>query len=271
MDGYRMRYLRAGNGPPLVLIHGLLGYSFSWRFNWQALAKKYTVYAVDLLGIGYSDRPQIGAVPFDLPRTAERMLLWMEQTGIRDAALLGTSHGGGLALAMAASDRKNKSGLISKLILVAAVNPWTTVGHHRARLFSTRIGGLMLKAIAPWLGISRSVMLERMYGDRSKITLETLTGYRKPLLLPRSIDYGMAIAKSWGNDLPHLVGCVETVSGMPVLLIWGDHDRLVPLASGQELKRHLKGAEMVVMKSVGHLPYEESPGEFNRVLLEFLG
>jgi pimeloyl-ACP methyl ester carboxylesterase len=270
MDGYRMRYLRAGNGPPLVLIHGLLGYSFSWRFNWQALAEKYTVYAVDLLGIGYSDRPLAGTVPFDLPRTAERMSRWMEQSGIRDAALLGSSHGGGIALAMTAADQKGKSGLISKLILVASVNPWTTVGHHRVRLFSTRIGGLMLKAIAPWLGISRSVMLERMYGERAKVTVETLVGYRKPLMLPRSIDYGLAIARSWGNDLLHLQGCVEAVSDMPVLLIWGDHDRLVPIASGHELKRHLKKADMVVLRGIGHLPYEESPEEFNRILLEFL-
>ena len=56
-DGARMRYLRAGSGPPLILLHGLLGYSFSWRFALPALAPYATVYAPDMLGAGFSGRP----------------------------------------------------------------------------------------------------------------------------------------------------------------------------------------------------------------------
>ena len=55
-DGARMRYLRAGSGPPLILLHGLLGYSFSWRYTLPALAPYATVYAPDMLGAGFSDR-----------------------------------------------------------------------------------------------------------------------------------------------------------------------------------------------------------------------
>ena len=58
MDGARMRYLRAGSGPPLILLHGLLAYSFSWRFALPALAPFATVYALDQLGAGFSDRPK---------------------------------------------------------------------------------------------------------------------------------------------------------------------------------------------------------------------
>src|ERR1700751_1084381 len=50
IDGARMRYLKAGSGPPLILLHGLMGYSFSWRFNLPALDQHSTVYAVDLRG-----------------------------------------------------------------------------------------------------------------------------------------------------------------------------------------------------------------------------
>jgi len=57
LDGARMRYLRAGSGPALILLHGLLGYSFSWRFTIPALARYATVYAPDMLGAGFSDRP----------------------------------------------------------------------------------------------------------------------------------------------------------------------------------------------------------------------
>ena len=57
VQGARMRYLCAGSGPPLLLLHGLLGYSFSWRFVIPVLAKESTVYAPDMLGAGFSECP----------------------------------------------------------------------------------------------------------------------------------------------------------------------------------------------------------------------
>ncbi len=57
LDGVTWRYWVAGSGPPLLLIHGFMGYSFSWRFNMQPLAQHFTVYAVDLPGTGFSERP----------------------------------------------------------------------------------------------------------------------------------------------------------------------------------------------------------------------
>ena len=99
VDGHRVRYLRAGAGPPLVLLHGLLGYSFSWRFNFQALGSLATLYAPDLLGMGFSDRP---AADYGLRASAERVLGFLATLGIEDFDLLGTSHGGAVAMRLAA-------------------------------------------------------------------------------------------------------------------------------------------------------------------------
>ncbi|HEX6879865.1 MAG TPA: alpha/beta hydrolase [Terriglobales bacterium] len=265
-----MRYLRVGSGRPVVLLHGLLGYSFSWRFNWEVLSREFTVYAPDLLGIGYSDRPAVGSVPYDLVTTADRMLDWIERMGIRDAALVGTSHGGGLALVMAAHDAQHDRGLIGKLVSVAGVNPWTPVGHLRAKIFGHPVGSAVFKMLAPFLGMARLAMLERMYGDNTRITQDTIQGYREPLELPRSLDYGIAIARNWERDLACLPGAIDQIGDLPTLLIWGEKDKVVPLVGGEELKRHLKNVKMVVMEQAGHLPYEEYPEEFNRILLEFL-
>src|SRR5258707_4689204 len=96
MDGARMRYLRAGYGPPLILLHGLLGYSFSWRYTIPALTPYATVYAPDLLGAGFSDRP--AGLDHSMRGTARRLLQFIERLGGSSFDLLGTSHCGAVAM-----------------------------------------------------------------------------------------------------------------------------------------------------------------------------
>src|SRR3954463_13507678 len=92
VDGHRLRYLRSGTGPPLLLVHGLLGYSFSWRFAIPPLSEHATVYAVDMLGVGFSDRPP--GLNCCLRASAERLLRFLDSAAIVSCDLLGTSHGG---------------------------------------------------------------------------------------------------------------------------------------------------------------------------------
>src|SRR5271170_4701627 len=111
-DGARMRYLHAKspllakdarNGAPstsLILLHGLLGYSFSWRYTMPALAPYAAVYAPDMMGAGFSDRP--AGIDHSMRGTARRLLRFIKNLGISSFDLLGTSHGGAVAMMMAA-------------------------------------------------------------------------------------------------------------------------------------------------------------------------
>jgi pimeloyl-ACP methyl ester carboxylesterase len=101
LDKTRVRCSRAGSGPALLLVHGLLGYSFSWRHTIPFLAGQATVYALDQPGAGYSDPPP--DMNCCLHSCAERLLRFMDATGIRDCDLLGTSHGGAVAMITAAA------------------------------------------------------------------------------------------------------------------------------------------------------------------------
>ena len=83
-DGARMRYLRAGSGPPLILLHGLLGYSFSWRYTMPALAPYATVYALDTLGAGFSDRPRV--IDHSMRGTALRVLRFARNKAVKAAS-----------------------------------------------------------------------------------------------------------------------------------------------------------------------------------------
>src|SRR5208283_231037 len=100
IDGARMRYLRTGSGPALILLHGLLGYSFSWRYAMPALAPYRTVYAPDQLGAGFSDRPR--ELDHSMHATALRVLRFARNLGLESFDLLGTSRGGAVAMAAAA-------------------------------------------------------------------------------------------------------------------------------------------------------------------------
>jgi pimeloyl-ACP methyl ester carboxylesterase len=91
-----MRYLKAGSGPPLLLIHGLLGYSFSWRYNLLPLSEFATIYAPDLPGTGYSER--VLNLDTDLTVRAEHMLRFLDAMNMERADILGTSLGGALAV-----------------------------------------------------------------------------------------------------------------------------------------------------------------------------
>src|SRR4029077_18888769 len=116
VDGARMRYLRAGSGPPLVLLHGLMGYSFSWRFVLPVLSEYANVYAVDMLGTGFSDRP--AGLDCRLRANARRVLGFLDAVGIRSFDLLGTSYGGALAMMAAAMCSQRADLHLRKLILV---------------------------------------------------------------------------------------------------------------------------------------------------------
>ncbi len=126
-DGARMRYLRAGTGPPLLLLHGLFGYSFSWRFTMPALAPHFTVYAPDMLGAGFSDRPT--GIDHSVRGTAARMVRFAESLGFGSFDLLGTSRGGPVAMTAAAQclDRSTAT-RVRRLVLVCPVNPYSAHG-----------------------------------------------------------------------------------------------------------------------------------------------
>jgi pimeloyl-ACP methyl ester carboxylesterase len=261
--------------PPLVLIHGLLGYSFSWRNNLEALAQEREIYAVDLLGIGYSDRPRAGTVDFGLHATAERMLEWLQALGLRNVDLLGTSHGGAVAMMMAALEREYAGDTaVGRLVLAAPANPWSHRGSMRVAFLGCGFGrwmaGLATRTFERQLRAVRSLALSRMYGDPTKITLETLDGYGRMMDLPGTIEYALEVVRSWKQDMRELKSRFHVLANVPALLLWGSRDWAVAPESAYELAARLKNAMLIVMDGIGHMPYEEAPEQFNRQVLDFL-
>lgn len=261
-DGCRMRYLTAGSGRPLLLIHGLLGYSFSWRFNLGEFARHATVYAVDLPGVGFSDRPVLDC---SLGAIARRLAEFLDQLGIREFDLLGTSHGGAVAMTLAALDPRR----VRRMALSAPANPWSRYGRMLVRFFSSPAARFLAPSMMKITAIPRS-RLRRMYGDASRIAPGTLEGYSAAIEIPGTIEHVLRIVRCWRSDLSELRRTIPALAGIPTLLLWGTRDTLVPLASAAPLQAHLRRAELVLFEGAGHLPYEEVPQAFNRAVLDFL-
>jgi pimeloyl-ACP methyl ester carboxylesterase len=278
-DG-RMRYLKAGSGPALILIHGLMGYSFSWRFTFPALAPHATVYAIDNLGAGLSTASD--DMDCTVRATAERVLQFADALGIADFDLLGTSHGGGVAIMVAAvcaersaeestersADRKDSH--VQRLVLVAPVNPWSPHGKRFAPFLGSPFGSMLFRhTIARWRSLDY-LWLRRMFGDGSKIPPDSLEGYRTPVVKNRSLAHGSLVVRNWTADLAELEMALPKIRNCPTLIIWGTKDRAVHLQSAEPLRRNFRDARLVAFEGVGHLPYEEAPEDFNRALVDFL-
>lgn len=260
----RLRYLRAGAGPPLLLVHGLMGYSFSWRFTIPVLAQHSTVYAIDMLGTGFSDRPP--DLDCSFKASGERLLLFMDKAGLASCDLMGTSHGGAVAMTAAALAPNR----IRRLILVDPVNPWSAHGKRLTAFLSSPLIAPLFVNLAPRVRIMDEFYLRRMFGDPRRIPPGSLEGYRKPMRIPGSFEYGLAVARTWNGDLRELELVLPRIAHLPTLLIWGSLDRLVDPASAAQLKQVFRNCRLVMFEGAGHLPYEEVPEEFNRAVAEFL-
>ena len=268
VDGARVRYLRSGSGPALILLHGLLGYSFSWRFTLPALAEIATCYAVDLPGTGYSDAPS--GLDRTLRATAERVLKFIDALGLKSYDLLGTSHGGAVAQLVAAISAERGDRRLERLILVAPVNPYSRHGRLLAPFIGSRPGSFLFRRTIMRWRILDSVWLRRMFGDTRRIPPDSLAGYRAPILERNGFEHGLQIVRSWTRDLHELEGALPTIAHYPTLLMWGTKDPAVPVYSADPLRARFRNCRLITFPGAGHLPYEELPADFNRALSEFL-
>lgn len=269
LDGARMRYLRTGSGPALILVHGLLGYSFSWRYTMPALASYASVYAPDMLGAGFSDRP--AGLDHSMRGTAQRLLRFISGLGISTFDLLGTSHGGAVAMMAAAECLGGNGGLrLGRLVLVAPVNPYSAHGRRLAPFVGSSFGTALFRLTSAHMRFSYPYWHARMYGDRRRIPPGTLEGYVAPLAKPGLFEHALSIVRTWTEDLRELQEALPKLAGIPTLLVWGSKDSAVYASSAAPLAKFFPDSQLIVFRGIGHLPYEECAEEFNRALIEFL-
>lgn len=263
-SGARMHVLHAGTGRPLVMIHGLIGSSANWLGNIGPLSQVASVYAIDQINLGRSQR--VAGLDASLEATADRVAAAMTSLGIAQADIVGASHGGATALMLAARHPER----VRSLILFAPANPFSHVGDFLVRLYANPLGRLVARS-GPYL--PRRVKLwalARMYGDPSRIQDGYLERYTDGLRIPGSMQHALAIVDRWYADMAALEAALPRVADIPTLLVWGDRDPAVDPASAVPLHAILRQSELHIIPTGGHVVFEELPDESNRIMFDWL-
>jgi pimeloyl-ACP methyl ester carboxylesterase len=262
-DGLQMRFWRAGFGPAVVLVHGLLGYAFSWRRVIPILARESEVFAPDMPGAGFSECRS--GLDFRLIGAARRLLAFLDAAGVDSCDLVGSSYGGSTAVMLAGMAPSR----VRSLVLVSPANPWSRIGKKRLAMLKNPLIAALFPKLARAARPLHSYFVRRMWGDPRLVTQETLDGYIRPLVRPGVFEHAGKIVQSWHADMKELESTLPKIAGIPTFLVWGGKDRLVDPESAEIVAKRLTRARVGVIGGAGHLPYEEKPQKFCGMVSEF--
>ena len=184
----------------------------------------------------------------------------MDRSGIRSADFLATSHGGAVALMVAAK----YPGRVRNLALHAPANPFSHLGDPLINFYLTGLGTWFAHHIATLPESMQALALGRMYGDPTQLRDGSLGKYIGSLRVPGTVDYVLDMLKTWFDDMARLGAALPQVRAFPALLLWGDRDRAVSLGSARKLERCFDRVEFELLPGTGHLPYEECPEALTR-------
>jgi pimeloyl-ACP methyl ester carboxylesterase len=264
VDGVRVHYQEVGdpNAPPMFLIHGFAASNLVWSKVFLELAATgFRVIAPDLPGYGYSGKPR--HLDYTINSQAKMVFSLVSQLGINRAVLVGSSYGAAIAATMAL----DHPALVEKLVLVGAVTNNRPTRYLLMRLFSSPIIGDILSPLVVGSRRLLRLRMKRVYDKHSWVLDERRVDARHLPLATRGAHRAIIrTVRRW--DAERVSRDAHQLK-QPTLLLWGDTDREVPLRDGERLHEEIPHSRLVVFRECGHLPQEEYPEAFTKVVLEF--
>jgi pimeloyl-ACP methyl ester carboxylesterase len=268
LHGHSVSYQRAGWGPLLVLLHGIAGSSDTWNDVIEELAERYTVVAPDLLGHGESAKPR---GDYSLGAYASGIRDLLTALGHDRGTIVGHSLGGGVAMQMAYQfpERCERLVLVSSgglgrevhFLLRAAALPgseWVLPVLAANRIIRT---GASVGALLGRVGMRAGPDLEEMWrsfaslGDRGarEAFVHSLRGVIDP-----------------GGQRVNASDRLYLAQRMPMMLIWGERDRIIPVEHGRAAHEMIPGSRFEAFPNAGHFPHRDEPRRFVKTLVDFI-
>lgn len=260
----KVHYVVSGEGPPVILVHGLAASLSMWAENIPALAQRHRVYALDLPGYGDSDKPK--ELEYSAIAGAHFLPRFMDRLGIGKAILIGNSAGGLIAALCAL----NYSHRVEKLVLVDAAGLGRGVRWALRFASIPLIGELIHKHTVP---DSRALFNELFYAP---VSVEP--NLAQEVLRVRNLAAAKRATLQSLRSGVNFLGLREKVRVLPglkklpipLLIIWGEEDRVIPVAQAHQAARYLTNSQVHIIPQCGHWPQMEKPREFNARVLDFL-
>lgn len=227
---YRIHYFVGGEGPPVLLVHGLGSRADDWALTMKDLRGHYRVYAIDLLGHGHSDWPQID---YAIQKQTDMVREFMISQKIVPADVVGISMGGWVALQLASQHPE----LVRRLVLI------DSAGLH----FDTT---LTVDSFSPTTPAELETFFELLTPKAQPVPSFLARDLLRLLGNHSWVAHRILSTIKTGQD--ELDGKLQAVT-MPVLIIWGKEDRITPLSEAEEMKRAMPQASVVVLPGCGHI------------------
>lgn len=267
IHGHEVGYRRAGDGEPVLLIHGLAGSSRTWDDVIAPLAEHHDVIAPDLLGHGESAKP-LG--DYSLGAFASGLRDLLSVLGVGSVTIVGHSFGGGVAMQLAYQHPH----LVDRLVLVGSGGLGREVSW-LLRMLALPGAELLMPIGIPKPIVDRATDLGRMLGRRNirspKLAemwraYSSLAGAQNRSAFVRTmrgvIDPAGQVVSA--NDRLYLAAHI------PTLIVWGDHDGIIPVEHARTAHELIPTSRLEILADVGHFPHVEAPERFNDVLIDFL-
>ena len=268
LHGNRVRYLSAGSGPALLLIHGITSSADAWREVVPALAEHYTVVAPDLLGHGGSAKPR---GDYSLGAYASGLRDLLAALGHERATVVGHSMGGGIAMQLAYQFPER----VERMVLVASGGLGKEVGWvlRAATLPGAEWVLPMLTQRGPRNVLGAAGALMGRLGLRTRADVRGTTLGLASLSDPRARRAFLHTARSIIDSSGQRVSATDRLylaEGMPTLIVWGERDPMIPAAHGVAAHALIPHSRLELFPDAGHYPFDEDPERFAEVLRGFI-
>jgi pimeloyl-ACP methyl ester carboxylesterase len=269
IHGHRVAFRRVGEGPVVLLIHGMAGSSATWKHVLSALAQRFTVIAPDLIGHGESGKPRRGEYSLGAHANVLRDLL--NVLGHAHATFVGQSLGGGVAMQLAYQfpDRCERLVLVGSgglgrevnVLLRALTFPGAEYAFPVICNPSIRDAGNWVASALHRIGVRAAPVVEEVWRSYASLSdPDTRRAFFRTL--HAVIDLGGQAVSA--TDRLYLT------SRVPTLIVWGAQDPFIPVNHAVEAHKAMPGSRLVVFPAIGHYPHCEDPERFVQVLVEFI-
>ncbi len=260
--------MKVGSGPAILLLHGLGCDHTTWEPVIDALAKRYTVIAPDLLGHGRSDKPR---ADYSVGGYANGMRDLLTVLGIDKVTVVGHSFGGGVAMQFAYQFPERTE----RMILVAsgglgpevssAIRSVSTPGFHQVMGVLT-LPGIRHVGKAGLKALSRTGL--KATRDLDEVA-EIYDSFRDPYARA-AIRHVVSAVVDWKGQIVTMADRAYLTEEMPMAVIWGRDDRVIPVRHASNAGALAPNARIEVIPNAGHFPHKDHPQRFAKVVTEFV-